>query len=787
MSLTQGAVIVDRVAVEDISDGGFDTSWANGDIHLAVNMNGAQTTLGDATFIPHTATSSSDVTFFGLVNEHAWPTAIEFGSTAALNALEVIVSAGMWAPSGNIGFTLHSVPVGYWRITLPQVERCCDRGFSIVVNSVVHYSCFNSYRLDGQDADDGHFIVIDLHQTVANEDIQIYYKTGCGFPDNNPTLHAFAVKALDDDYFNQPVYVDNSQQICPLHQFSDLCVCDASTLGSVTENPIELESLETRVEAGNLIIVFNEPRKYRYKWANRPDIALLDKAGEEDPDAYLKCYSKFSWTVDDSATACDGVRKWTGTAKMTDVFNGDNGCQHAAPVVGEIDDVPVDILTLFLTVQNAETVELVSGDSDDQTGTGTGSFIQREVTHAIPFQVAFEKEIDVSVSGVEAYSKVVTARAVVAQIAGYVEGSTSTAYVDVDVYTNVQHPFKFQYNGARPALHTNGGLTVGTPTALSLDDYTCLDQDNSNCETVFRVRFTDNAGQCNFDGDFTVTLDVVCNLASPDDCPLDGSETVTISFTLDSPDHVDTGGSCAAVALQDVQLENEFKSYKGTDFNNDSEDNFIDGDTMVFRAEIWSPSTSLKSAILSDVTISGGNIVTPIKLFENGFVVNSADSVWGFTKTDDLNKETDPTTDSSRLFPFFAFSARAEDMSVSTRDRSTVTVTAVYDLVYTAELSTSSSSSGLRTERVVVKHTLSDDTSSALKSSADVGVRGKDAAPATSTSGVDVASGSNIAFISVCVVTGLMVLVALVVFTRRASNKRKEASFSSVEVEDVSA
>jgi len=783
--LSHAAVIVEHVTVEDISTSGVDMSWAYGTVPLAVNFNGPTTTIGNAKFVTSSATSSSDVSFFGLVNTHTWQSPVEFGSTSEANALESIVSSANWNSNADLGFTLHSVPIGHWRLTLPQVERCCDRGFSIAVNSVVHYSCFNSNRLDGQDADDGQYIVIDFYQTIANEDIEVRFKAaGCSATNNDPTIHAFALKALDDDYFNQPVFRDGDSQICPLHTFGHLCTCDATTLGSVTENPVELESLETRVEAGNLIIVFNEPRKYRYKWFSRPDIAFLDKAGEEDPDAYLNCYSKFSWTVDLSDTTCTGVRKWTGTAKMTDVFNSGAGCRHEAPVEGELNGVPVDIVKLFLTVQNAESVELVSGDNDDETGQGAGTYVQREVTHSIPFNLAFEKEVEVEANGFEFFSGVVTSRALVSQLVGFFDGTSSVAYVDIDIYTNVQKPYKLQYNDARPAAHTNGALTVGTPTALVLAEYSC-EQDNTDCETVFRIRFTDDVGQCNFDGDYTLTLDVVCNLPNAEDCALDGSETVTISFTLDTGDNASTGGACAAVALEEVQLENEFKSYKGTNFVGDTEENFVDGASMFFRAEIWSPSTSLKSAILSDVTISGGNIVTPIKLFENGGVVDDADTVWSFAKVDDLNKATDPKLTSSRLYPYFSFLALAENMSVGSRDRSTVSVTAVYDIVYTAEISTSSNNE-LRTESVLVSRqqftrTLTDETSSPTETSTEVGIRGVNAPGSSKSSTVDPSTTSNIAFLSISTLSGIMVIAALFMLIRakRARERLNNADPSS--------
>ena len=564
-----------------------------------------------------------------------------------------------------------------------------------------------------------------------------------------------------------PIYRDSNDgdSRCPVNTFGDDCVCTTTTRGDTTED-MALLAGTTRVQGGNLVISFTEPRKYRYSSAIRPEIHFQDKDGNVDEDQFSKCDIHFSWVVSEDDSSCDGLRTWTGTAPITSVFNGADGCVHETPETTTLDDVPVDIASLYFTVTNGEYVETIDGDSDDQTGTGTGEYILRVVEHALPFKIAFQKQIDVEVSNIEVYSEVVTAKATVAQVIGTVDISgTATAFVDVDLYTRVQHPFQLAYKSFSQATTS---FTLSNTESVIDVGYTCDDVDNSDCERQFRVRITDNVDACNFDGSYTVVFDVLCNPDGRSDCPLAGGETVSVTFVLDTNSH------CADTVLQTVDVQGELTSY-----DSDSRDTvyseFIDEDIMYFQAELFSAETGLRSAVLRTVSINGGSLSTALPIYDVSGVPTS-DSKWTFGFNNVENVNTDPTdTVNSRLKPTFEFKALDTELLVATRSTDSFTVTAVFDVVYTAVLA--SGTSELRTQRVERVFRPSDITSSA--SSTSTSVRVGRTSSSESDSGLDVASGSNVILYGVCAVSLIAVMAAL--FAVRRS--RKSASDPVVEVD----
>lgn len=585
------------------------------------------------------------------------------------------------------------------------------------------------------------------------------YSTGV-FPILYNTLD---IPAPDLDGFN-PYYRESNNAKCADHVFGFGCECTFNLNGVVTNNPVELDPVESSVSGDTLKVVFTEPIQYQYK-GSRPGFTLTDKdgvAGDAD------CMALFSWTAPVEPTKTDPSdctpRVWTGTASLVSVSS-------LCPFQVVSDTDAETRVRLHVTVTNYEEVPLVEGDGDDETGTVTTTYVQREVTHYVKLDIKFNNQISVSVGNIEAFSEVVTARALVSQAVvragAYPESDVST--VTLSLYLSTQHPFRIVYGSGAKSSPTT--LSMANPTEESVD---CVDQDNVDCVSVFNIVVTASNPDtvCNFDGEYSIIFNVKCNDAweASGDCPVDGSGTVTVTFNLDTPNH------CPVVKAAedlDASLTSYLSDADYTESANEK-DEFLDGDRMYFRGAVRSERVSLTSAILYSVSVSGGTIGSKSLFLLPDGSTTDGDTVAINAPTPDVTADTDPTDTTDFKYVPFSFLADDTFLGLSTRSTEQFTVTAVLDVTYKTVFSQAGADDTIQTQTrreevsfpLVRGQSVSDE--SAATAQISIGRRESD----SSSSSVNLSSASNVTLGAVALVA-LVALVTMGVAIRRLFSPRK--------------
>lgn len=561
-----------------------------------------------------------------------------------------------------------------------------------------------------------------------------------------------------------PYYRDSSSDLCDYGFYGDGCQCNIIGNGVVTTDPAYLNTVGTSVSLDKLIISFSEPIQYQY-WGHTVDALFYDNDGNEATSAQTNCYDKFTWSVveptDADQSDCSD-RVWTGEAVLAEVVNGANGC----PFLLE-DGADVSKVTLNFAVRNRELVQTVEGDNDDVDGTPTSTVVEREVIHMIPFYLNFPKSINVDVTNVEAFSKVVVAKALVTQthLTNGVPPTGYPAFLDVSIYTSVQHPFALVPSSTSgPADYVFGTVTENTSAG-----HECPDTDNVDCVRQFDVRITAPANKCDFTNAYSVILEVQCNPSLATECPLDPNDTqyVTVTFSLES-------GSHCALATDTITYEVEMDSYKESGFVN-LEDNFLDQDIVYMRALVRSADVGIAHATLREASISGGSV--SFTLFEGGSTTTSHGSeLYLDVPTLTPGTATDPTDVNDKKAVPFSFTAVGSKLAVLTRSTETFTVTAVLDIQYSTSFAASGNvaAPARRLQRLVASSkkvkTLGEGTISKTTSSRlSIGARETEGSE-TSTA-ADFTSTSNLVLGGVCVVSFLALAVAVVAVRRARSAK----------------
>lgn len=476
------------------------------------------------------------------------------------------------------------------------------------------------------------------------------------------------------DFYLQPIYRASNGIECAHGTHGPDCACTTyDDNGVITDAPVELDNTATRVESGDLYISYTEPTQFRYMNKEHPDVVFFDNNGNEDPDAATKCSNLFTWSVTEPADAC-GVRVWVGRAPVISAVSGSDGCLFESLVSS---DSQKDIARFRIGVTDYEWVNAQEGDNDNESGSDSGTYILREVTHMLSFDLEFPRSIAVSTS-VDVYSEVVTARALTLSSIVLLRPVTNDEPVlTVRMFTSVQHPFALVYTNGAVSTPDDAKFTVRT-SGLSMVEEECLDIDNTDCDRVFEWEIVAVPTQCDFDGAFSITFDVVCNPNYSNECPLAGTETVVISYNVDSDSH------CATV-VDSVEIQATLTSYK-TDASyevSNEEDEFIQDDIMYFQASIGSVDVSLASVAVNSLSVGS------VEIINNGLEDSTKMSDYAVGYAGDSGVTT-PGDTSTNLLPTTNIKTRADLLGVNTRSTQSFTVTIVYDVVYSTSFTPSS-------------------------------------------------------------------------------------------------
>ena len=586
--------------------------------------------------------------------------------------------------------------------------------------------------------------------------------------------------------FLQPIYRSgNSLEECAKGTYGGDCQCNSyDDDGEITTLPVELDPAVTSIANGKLTISFTEEIKYKYLRYRRPTLAFLDNDGNEKDGGSDACTDLFQWTVTEPLTDC-GVRKWVGIADAVTAIAGADGCMFESLVTGSGEDEK-DVARFRVGVTDYEWVNLQEGDGDQENGDDTDEYILREHQHMFSFDIEFPRSISLSTATVEVFSEVVAARALVQQVVSLPStGSVFEPRIGVDMFVSLQHPFYPSYSSGAVSTPDNSAFTVNTG-GLSVVSTDCLNVDNVDCSRVFRWEIDASAPKCDFDGTYSIVFDVQCNPAYTDECPLNGGETFTITYTLD------TDSACGSV-VDTVVIEASLDSYPSNSHSS-TKDEFIQDDVIYFQADITSPDVSLTNVELHSLSITGGSI-SPVNIMASGTpnagLVTSYDmhhlGASGGTVFGDAETNLKPT---------FDLLAKADLLGVGTRSTDTFTVTAEYSVTYSTSFTPSSSAADRQRLSLLsqghslaprdenhgrVHHkTLSFGSKSATVDTA-VKVSDANSASSSSSSEVNLAATSNLVLFAVVAVTLILVGVAAVSLRRASAAKRDLASDLALE------
>lgn len=565
-----------------------------------------------------------------------------------------------------------------------------------------------------------------------------------------------------------PDYIDGSGERCDMGFYGFGCQCQRPQTGDETSLPNSLNIPDTQFSNDVFTLSYFENIKYRSTCSD-PNIIFMDNDGNEDADAETKCYSKFTWSVvepteTDESDCSD--RTWTGTISVSDFVNGAAGCLHETIAV---EDAYTDITYRF-AVQNYETTAA--------TGTiGSPIYLERSVTHLMPFTLRFNTEIAVSSGNERVFSKVVSATALVESILSSRPSISDEATAKVVLFTSVQYPFKL----VNPvATQVAGGLTGGSWTVAAAHNsargYACEDVAGQDCVIAFEWTITDpiSSPVCSFTGSYQVRFDVECVFGASG-CPVD-DEQVFVSFDLES-----SANHCPTV-VDTTEFSSSLSTYTDNSYLTEYS-SFIEEDTIYAKAFVSSPDVSLASVQWNSIVISGGTLGSDIALITDGSIV--ADSAYVVDEVGSTTV-TDPTLYQTQFSePTFSFKIPKGALNVQTRSTASFTLTAVLDISYSTSFTPSDvrGSAPLRQLRRSVAMEFKPEAFRSASQDVEAAVSITSNDNEGEKASQDLTSASNITFVGVAAVAFVALIAAVFAVSRypRKSVATASASESTTE------
>ena len=550
--------------------------------------------------------------------------------------------------------------------------------------------------------------------------------------------------------------------LCPDGFFGLNCDCEFPILSTTTSDPAELVS--ATINNGVLSIVWEEALKY-FHLTSPPAIIFYDEDGNEDASADSKCYTHFTFVND--VVGCN--RRWTASADVTKVIDGSNGCIHSTTLDTDSNS---DVVLLRFAVLNNEVVQ-ADGDVIDTIVPN----IHRELVHHLPLELSFPRATTVEITGLTVYSEVVTARALVNQaVVKPVASSGNDGTATIDVFTSVQYPFQLK-NPVNGASLPTGILYSSVSDISSGSEFVCSSS-GGNCDQLWSWTFSDNSNRCNFDGQYSIVFDIGCVEGYTGECSItDGERTVTVTMTLDTDNH------CANV-VQTVNLVSEMASFTSTSFDT-PKDEYIDQDSVVFRARVRSADVSLVGASWKTIHVadsSDGSGSINVDIVTGGTATGSLShtTVTPVDATGSTDETADPSSNTAWLSPYFTVNIDTRDLPVDTRSTRVYHFSGVLDISYATSFTATSAErkegSTLHTQRLHLT-SVSYSTRS-VEVGKTVSINNEGTSSSSSTEGIDVASSSNMILFGVCAVA-LVALIAAVIAVRRGRKPAADDSESS--------
>eukprot|EP00479_Gromia_sphaerica_P014622 TRINITY_DN881_c0_g1_i6.p1 TRINITY_DN881_c0_g1~~TRINITY_DN881_c0_g1_i6.p1 ORF type:complete len:267 (-),score=45.69 TRINITY_DN881_c0_g1_i6:351-1151(-) len=198
----------------------------------------------------------------------------------------------------------------------------------------------------------------------------------------------------------------------------------------------------------------------------------------------------------------------------------------------------------------------------------------------------------------------------------------------VTLLTSVQWPFRLDVSPVPSVTITSGNPNLmfavaslkrecSMPVGVEFDDGV---QNSNACQQHWEITIDPN-GNCNIDGDYSMTFIPECQPNMVDQCPLDGSESIQVDFSLISEDF------CAEV-IEEVDLVADLRSFRDAGHTWIADDFFQDR-FVYFAAEVVSAFADISQTTLTQITLqqSQGSIIQSWDLLQNNGAQASANGL----------------------------------------------------------------------------------------------------------------------------------------------------------------
>eukprot|EP01006_Ploeotia_vitrea_P049570 TRINITY_DN67357_c3_g1_i2.p1 TRINITY_DN67357_c3_g1~~TRINITY_DN67357_c3_g1_i2.p1 ORF type:complete len:1694 (+),score=867.93 TRINITY_DN67357_c3_g1_i2:193-5082(+) len=532
---------------------------------------------------------------------------------------------------------------------------------------------------------------------------------------------------------------------CEEDYYGRKCECYLPSNLTETEYPLILDVTESTLVGDELTLVFYESYKYFNHSALFPDQG---------------CAANWTWVSEDSVNC---TRKWTGKASWNVVYDPDgiHGCGFVRRDGSEVNNAENEPMIKFSLDFQVKTWE--------QLPTVRDVTPYRTITHKMPFEVHFPKQVTATSGDLEIFAPVRT-------LASISEVNVSPSQVDnsldatITVFTSLQWPFAL----VNPQFTLVPNDITGDSITVNADEAsTCPNSENVPCEQTWQVAITPVATRCVLDGDYSIRFGIVCQPDRADSCPLDtATDFTTVSFKLESSNF------CAQV-VDEIGLVMILQSYEDAGLT-ETADDFIDPQWSYWRAPVKTADVSLFEAHVNTVKMLRDNSgEQPITFIEDGVLTDKGTGV-SFSWAKGVAAAPDAYS-----YPTFQFRIVQDVLELAPDERLVVKLEVVLDVYYQNAGQTVPAAQSAKSRQQTVVLSLDKQqsvlTRQSVASQKQITVRASSTATSDGTNDGNDGDGSSTSVVATVGLStgqagvagfGLILFVALVVWWRVARSRR---------------
>jgi len=224
---------------------------------------------------------------------------------------------------------------------------------------------------------------------------------------------------------------------------------------------------------------------------------------------------------------------------------------------------------------------------------------QTRLVHSVlPFYITFPKTVSTSTT-VRVYSPVSNLAAIIKQVTARGVQAVTSATANIDLYTNVQYPFKL----VEPSIFANNRHDL-TPQHITPPAVFCADVASQACANEWNIDMTAPVSPpiCNYTGDWTIHFMAICQPSLGDDhCPLPQNPiTNRRELMVEVIYHLTSEDFCPKI-IADIPVSATLKSYQQILPSLIPKNDFLIGARTLWIAEASSSAATIVEVSLNNV------------------------------------------------------------------------------------------------------------------------------------------------------------------------------------------